>query len=126
MRIVSFLLALLISSFSFADCDFSKIISNSDGSYQYSKELHICVGQLVKDSKTKDAQILDLYGAVDKYKQTIATDEIRIQNLMDSLGKISERIDKAQQYQNSNDTLKYVIGAAAAYLSVWGAGQLRN
>ena len=64
-KIITCILLLISSVNSFADCDFSKGITPlADGSFKYTKECHLFVGQLVQDNKTKDLQIADLTKAI--------------------------------------------------------------
>lgn len=106
-------------------CDWSKVTSNADGTYIYSKELNLCVGKTVQDNETRKVQVADLFKAIDLYKQTIQTDEQRIQNAIDALSRISARVEQAEGLQSKNNTLHFALGIVVTGLAVWGAGQLK-
>lgn len=54
----------LISQYVSADCDFSDLVHNKDGTVTYTAADHICVGQLVQDNATKTQQIQDYVKAL--------------------------------------------------------------
>lgn len=134
MKLLSLILIIsLFSSHSFglttttADgtiCDWSKVVTNPDGTYSYSKELNLCVGKTVQDGQTKDLKIADLYKAVDSYQKTIATDEQRIQSAMEALSRISARVEKAESLQQNNDKLAFGLGVLTAFLAAEAAAKL--
>jgi hypothetical protein len=133
MKILLAILILCFSSYSFAEsttlpdgtvCDWTKITPNPDGTYIYSALLNRCVGAIVQDNKTKTIQIADLYKAVDLYKQTIQTDEQRIQNLMLTLSQVSARVEHAEELQKSNDKLAFGLGVLTTLVAAEAMSKL--
>lgn len=126
---IKLLLALsLISSSAFATsittndgtvCDFSKIVSNKDGTYTYPQNLHVCVGKIINDGKAKDAQIADDKKAINLYQLTIQTEEQRIQNWIATSTQLESRVEKVSDLEKTNEWLYFGLGvlatAAAAY-----------
>jgi hypothetical protein len=118
---IKLLLALsLISSSAMATCDFKTGIQKlPDGNYEYTKECHIAVGQLVQDNKTQAAQIVEYKAAINLYQVTIKTDEERIQNWIATSTKLESRVEKVDDLEKKNEWLYFGLGvlatAAAAY-----------
>lgn len=123
MKIINIVVLLsLISNLSYADCDFSTGIKpNTDGSFTYTKECHLKVGQLVQDNKTKDTQITDLNKAITLKDLALKESEDRASLWMNTSFKLEDRLSKIDGLEKKNDILYFglgalmVIGTAVAY-----------
>lgn len=123
MKIINIVVLLsLISNLSYADCDFSTGIKpNTDGSFTYTKECHLKVGQLVQDNKTKDMQITDLNKAITLKDLALKESEDRASLWMNTSFKLEDRLSKIDGLEKKNDILYFglgalmVIGTAVAY-----------
>lgn len=119
-KIISlFLLISLFSNFAFADCDWSLIKSNQDGSYTYSKELHVCVGNLIQTNKVLAAQVDDLTKAIQLKDLAITKSDERVNVWMNSSLKLEDSLTKVQSFQAGNSALWFGLGVAATVLSVF-------
>lgn len=110
----------LFSNVAFADCDFSTLVHNPDGTVTYSKTQHICVGSLVQDNATKTQQITDYKKALDLKDLAITTSDKRTQLWMDTTFKLEDNIQKMDSLKNTNQWIYFGLGA----LTIIGAGMM--
>lgn len=110
----------LFSSAAFGDCDFSKVVKNNDGTFTYSKDLHICVGQLVQDNTIKAQQIDDLNKAISLKDLTIQKSDERANLWMDTSFKLESRVETIDKMEKTNSWLFFALGA----VTVIGAGMM--
>lgn len=120
----SFVVFCLIVSTSFADCDWSQIKSNPDGTYTYSKELNLCVGKLVKDSANKDQQISDLTKAISLKDLALQSSDQRAQTWMTTSGQLEDRLQKVDSLEKKNEWLYFGLGVATTFLAGITAAKL--
>jgi hypothetical protein len=120
------LLFSMISNIALADCDWTKIKNNGDGTYTYSKELHICVGQTVEDNKTKDLQIQDLTKAVSLKDLAIQKSDERTQLWIDTSLKLEKNIQAMDSFKKTDEWLYFGLGALTIFASGIAAAQLTN
>jgi hypothetical protein len=114
-----------VSNVALADCDWSKGISpNKDGSYTYSKECHLRVGQLVEDNKTKDLQIADLNKAIQLKDLALQKSDERVNLWMDTSIKLENSLTKVDELQSKNNALYFGLGVASTILSVFVASKV--
>jgi hypothetical protein len=117
----------LFSNIALADCDFSRGISpNADGSYTYTKECNLKVGQIVQDNKTKDQQIQDLNKAVDL--KTLATQKAdqRADLWMNTSLKLEDSVQKVEAYKKQNEYVAFGLGILAAFAAAELANSMRH
>jgi hypothetical protein len=105
-----------------ADCDWSKIKDNGDGTYTYSKELHLCVGNLVQDNKVKTQQIADLNQAITLKDLALSKENERIKMWMDTSYALEDRLTKIDSLEKKNDWLYFGLGVVTAV----GAGYMAS
>lgn len=118
-KLNSLLLLLLIPSIALGECDFSTGITKlPEGNFQYTKECHIAVGNLVQSNATKDKQIADLNQAIDLKNLAISKSDERIVLWRDSTFKLEDRINTISSLQSSSNWLYFGLGA----ITVMGAG----
>lgn len=120
-----FLATLLFCNSAFSNCDFSKIIKNEDGTYTYSKELHICVGELKVDNEVKSEQISEYKKAIELKDLAILKAQERADLWMDTSYTLENKLQKAYTIKNRNYIVYYGLGILTMSVAVWGAGQLR-
>jgi hypothetical protein len=106
-----FLIIVMFSNTIFANCDFSKVVKNSDDTFTYSKDLHLCVGQLVQDNKTKDLQIADLTKSLSFKDLALKTADDRTQLWMDTTFKLENNINRIDELKKSNEWIYFGLGA---------------
>lgn len=119
------LLTCLFSNFAFADsCDWSTIKLLPDGNYEYSKQLNLCVGNLVQASAIKDKQIQDLTTAVDLKNAALVIADQRTALWEKTSDDELARINTMQADQHSDNTLFFALGVATTFLAAYSAAQL--
>ncbi len=124
-KLISVILAIcLFSNIAFADCDWSQIKPLPDGGYEYSKQLHLCVGQLVQDSATKDKQIQDLTTALDlKNAALIAADQRTALWEKTSDDELA-RLNSMESETKHNETLYFALGVATTFAAAYTASRI--
>jgi hypothetical protein len=123
MTLLTFALTLQAAK---ADCDYSKIVSNADGTYTYSKELNHCVGVMKKDLDATKAQM-------DSYVQSITLKDLalskadeRIKNWQDNSDKLENRLNTIDSLEKKNEWLFFALGIVVTSAAVYGASKLSN
>lgn len=112
------LVFLLIPQLLLANCDWSTIKKNDDGSYTYSKELHICVGEMKRDLDIANKQNEAYVKALELKDLAIKNADERIALWMDTTNKLEDRINKAEGIAARNGWIYFGLGA----VTVLGAG----
>lgn len=120
------LLLSFVSNIAMADCDWTKIVQNPDGSRTYSKELHICVGQLKQDLEIANSQIVDYKKAIELKDLALVKADQRANMWMDTSFKLQDRMNTIDDLRSKNNWLYYGLGIASGFVAVWAAGQLRQ
>lgn len=125
-KVVALVAALaLFSSTCFAECDFSTgAVRQADGTYQYTKECHIKVGELVQGAKIKDEQIQDYKKAIELKDLTIQKADQRTQLWIDTSMKLEDNIQKIQSYRGRNEWIYFGLGALTVFAAGMAAAQL--
>lgn len=121
-KFISLLLAILFScNVVFADtstCNWSQIKPLPDGGFEYSKTLHLCVGELVKENSIKDQQIADLNKAIQLKDLALTNSDARVALWQKSSDDELSRVTQIEGDQKRNDWLFFGLGA----LTVIGTG----
>lgn len=131
MRFKGFLVLILVfmsifGSTAYADCDFSTgIHSNADGSFNYSKECHLKVGQISKELDSANGQIGDYKKAIELKDLALTKANERADLWMNTSLKLEKNLQDVDSLRSANEKLYFGLGIAATVLSVWAAGQLR-
>lgn len=127
-KIISLVAALtLFSNVCFADCDFSTgAVKQADGTYQYTKECHIKVGQTIQDNAVKAQQITDYKKAIDLKDLAITKSDQRAQNWMDTSLKLEDNVQKMQSYSSRNEWIYFGLGALSVFAAGMAAASLTN
>lgn len=109
-----------------ADCDFSTGIKpNPDGSYTYTKECHIKVGEIKQDLDVTKTQVVELKKAIELKDLALKLSDERVNLWMDTSLKLETRLNKIEDLKSKNELLYFGLGVATTVLAVWAAGQLR-
>ena len=126
-KAISLILSLsLISSVSFADCDFATMVKKlDDGTFNYSKECHIKNGENVRDLGIANQQVEKLNQAIVLKDTAISKADERAEMWKGAAIKMDDRITTAENMQNTNKWLYFGVGFLSAIAAVYGAKQLR-
>lgn len=120
------MLVSLTANIALADCDYSKIVHNADGTFTYSKELHLCVGQMKNDLASANSQIDDYKKAIDLKDLALTKSNQRGDLWMNSTFTLQDRMDTVESYKSKNELLYFIGGVLFTGLAVWGAGSLSH
>lgn len=115
---------LLVIQSAFAECDWSKIKKNEDGSYIYPKDLHLCVGKLVENEKDRIAQVESLNKAIELKDLAIQKTENRAESWRTAAYSLEDRISSQQRYSVYRDWAFFGMGILAFGFSTYMAGHI--
>lgn len=119
-------LSSVISTTAFAECDFKKgITENANGTFTYTGECHLKVGQMKQDLETKDVQIEKLLKAIDFKDLAIAKADQRWEQWRNTSFEMQDKLQSYDSFRRDNQVLYFAAGILFTGLAVWGAGQLR-
>jgi hypothetical protein len=104
----------LLSNLAFADCDYSKIVKNLDGTYTYSKELHLCVGNMKQDLEVAQMQLSDLNKALELKDLALTKSDQRVTLWSNTSSDLESRLTKIDSEQKHNDFLYFGLGILSA------------
>lgn len=108
-----FVLISMCSNLAFANCDWTQVKDNGNGTFTYTKELHLCVGQLVQDNKTKDQQIADYQKAIQLKDLALTTSDDRANRWMNNSLSLEAKMTEVESLQKKNDFLYFGLGILA-------------
>ena len=109
-----------------ADCDYTKIKDNGDGTYLYTKELHICVGKMKKDLDASNAQNASYMEAITLKDLALTKSDERVNLWRDSTFKLEDRMSTIDSLESKNKIIYFGLGILITGAAVWGAGQLAH
>jgi hypothetical protein len=120
-KIVSLVAAFtMFSNVAFADCTFSDLKHNADGTVVYSAQDHVCVGNLIQDDAIKTKQVQDLNKAITLKDLAITKSDARAQLWQDTSLKLESNIQSIDSYKSYSNWAYFGLGV----LTIIGAGML--
>lgn len=124
MKLLSLIGILLISNLSWG-CDFSTDVKKmTDGTYSYSRDCHIEVGNLIEDNKIKSEQIKLLNKSIELKDLVIGGYEKRLNLWMETTEKLEQRLYTIEKYNSTQKWLHFGLGIAVSGLAVYGASKI--
>lgn len=114
----------LFSNIAMADCDYSRIVRNENGTYTYTKELHLCVGEMKQDLAIAEGQNEKLRKAIELKDLTIQKADQRADMWMNTSFKMEDRINTIDKMRSTNSWLYFGLGVAAMFAATYAAGQV--
>ena len=124
LLITTILIFALTCQLAFADCDYSKIKDNGDGTYTYSKELHICVGTMKRDLDAANTQIESYKKAITLKDLALVDSQKRTDLWMDTSFKLQDRMATIDKIENTNKIIYFGLGILVTGAAVYGASKL--
>lgn len=123
--LISFIILNLISNLAFADCNWSTGIKTlPDGGFEYSKECHIKVGQLIQDNNTQTQQITDLNKAVSLKDLALTQSDARATLWFNTSSQLEDRLQKVDSLEKHNDWLFFGLGVLTTFAAGYGVAKL--
>jgi hypothetical protein len=120
-----FICCLFFTNTAFGYCDFSSGIKQlPNGNYEYSKECHISVGQMVEDIKVKDEQIAALTEGLRLKDVALETADQRISLWMSTAFKLEDRVNSIDKWRSTNNTLYFVGGILTMVAATYAASKI--
>ncbi len=120
------LLTVSFSNAALASCDFKGLVHNQDGSVIYSKDQHICVGQMIQDLGAANVQIGEYKKAIELKDLALTKSNERADMWMDTSFKLQDRLNAVDSLKAKNEYLAFGLGIVVTGLAVWGAGYLHH
>lgn len=113
--LVSIFLLIFSSNVVLADCDWSTgIRSLPDGNYEYSKNCHIAVGQLVQSNKILTQQLADLNKAITLKDLALQQSDSRATLWSNTSSQLEDRLQKVDSLEKHNEFLFFGLGVLSA------------
>lgn len=125
--IAAVLATLMFSNVAFAECDFSTGISRNDnGSYTYTKECHVKVGEMKRDLSIATEQNEKLTKALDLKDLAITKSDQRADLWMQTSFKLEDRINTIDSMRQSNQYIAFGLGVLTMFAASYAASQLNK
>lgn len=121
--ILTFIAFTVMANISLADCDYSKI-QKVEGGYLYTKELHLCVGEMKQDLDIANQQKEKLIKAINFKDLAIAKADQRADMWMNTSLKLEDRINKIDSIKTNNQYLYFGLGVLTMFAAGYMAGQI--
>lgn len=128
-RLIKFVLILTIAFplNAFADCDFSKDIKKTpSGTYEYTKDCHIKVGEINRDLKDSKKQIEDLTKAISLKNLALKKADERADNWMNTTFSIENKFETAVKMKNTNEWMYFGLGILTFFAATEAVNQLNR
>jgi hypothetical protein len=118
-------LTIMMSSISYAECNYSLGIQKVENGYLYTDECHAEVGKKLMDLKDREKQI-DLYKEVISLKDLqISKEQQRADLWKNTTFKLEDRMMSIRRWDRWEDWLYFGAGVLVMSAATWGAGQLK-
>ena len=124
--LVGMILALITYSSALADCDWSTITANKDGSFTYPLACHLAVGKLVKQVPLLNQQIADLNKAITLDQLALKDSESRADMWMSNALKLTDTVNHFEATKETTRLEFFLVGAGTVILSAWAVGQIHT
>ncbi len=124
-KIITFVMILMMSNISFAECDWSTI-TKVDSRYSYSVDCHKEVGKLVKEQELRREQVVKLNKTISLKDLSISKAEERITNWRDTTYILEKRLQTQRKWSRYNDWMYFGGGIFMTVLAGWTMGQVNK
>jgi hypothetical protein len=115
----------LFSQISFGNCEFSTGISPMpDGTYRYTKECHIAVGEMKYNLGLTETKLDKLNKALEYKDLALDKADERIERWRNLSLKLEDRLETVDSARKTNEWLYFGLGALTVFMSGYMASQL--
>lgn len=119
------IIACLMPISAFADCDFKTgITKNDNGTYTYTRECHIKVGEIRQDLDIANGQNLKFTKALELKDLALSKSDQRADMWQQTAFKLEDRINTIDSYRTSNQWLMFGFGMVSMFAASYAASQL--
>lgn len=119
-KVLAFIVALALSVPAFgAECDTSTIKKQADGSYSYTKDCHVSVGEALGELDLRREEVKLLRGSLTDMNAAYGIQQKRAESWLDTSLKLEDTI---QRQKRINDLEKWLWFGAGCLL-MYGAAQ---
>jgi hypothetical protein len=125
-KLISAILAvsMFMSATAYAECDFKTGITPTDhGTYEYTKECHVAVGQLRQNYLIDEQKIADLNKALDLKDLAITKANQRADLWMDTSFKLEDRVMTIDKMESTNKWIYFGLGVLTTFAAAYAARQ---
>jgi hypothetical protein len=125
--LVALTIACLLPFSAMADCDFKTgITKNENGTYTYTRECHIKVGELRQDLDIANEQNLKFTKALELKDLAINKADQRADMWQQTAFKLEDRITTIDNMRTSNQWIMFGVGVATMFAASYAASQLSH
>lgn len=124
-KVLALLLAvILVSNTALADCDFSTgITKNDNGTFTYTKECHVAVGQMKYDLGVAQNQVSLLNKSLDLKDLALTKADQRADLWQTATFKMEDRINTIDQMRSTNNWMYFGLGVLTVFAAGYAARQ---
>lgn len=118
------MIVLSLSNVALADCDFSTGISkNQDGSYTYTKDCHIKVGEMRRDLDAANVQIVEYKKVIELKDLALVKANERADLWMNTSFKLQDRMNVIDEMKSKNQWLMFGLGVLTTGVAAYALNQ---
>lgn len=125
-RLISMFIIFLLVNSVFADCNWQTDVVQEGDKFIYTASCHNKVGLMVDDLKDYELQVTELRKTIEYKDLVIQKADERIDLWREQTYNQHDRLQKAYNWQATENKWYFISGFAVAILSVWASGQLKN
>lgn len=125
--LAALVISCLLSVSAMADCDFKTgITKNDNGTYTYTRECHIKVGELRQDLDIANEQNLKFTKALELKDLALNKADQRADMWQQTAFKLEDRITTIDNMRTSNQWIMFGVGVATMFAASYAASQLAH
>lgn len=110
-----------------AECDFRTGVSRNDnGTYTYTKECHVKVGEMKQDLEIVQEQNSKLTKALELKDLALAKSDERADMWQHTTFKLEDRINTIDSMRSTNQWIMFGLGMATMFGATYAASKLSN
>ena len=117
-----FLIICFSCSICFADCDWKTIKAQPDGTFTYTQDCHLKVGELVKEAQLREEQVKKLNEAIALQDLEISKLQDRINLWKDTTYKLEDKLISNNNWGDYSKSLYFGLGVLTTVLSGYAVG----
>jgi len=106
------------------NCDYSKIVDNGNGTYTYSKQLNLCVGNMVKDLNAANQQVLAYQQAISLKDLALTDASKQATTWRDTSFGLQDKLTAIDTIESRNKIIYFTLGILVSGMAVYGASAL--